>query len=46
MISTYKGELNGEEIDLLQVDSSDITWLLVKAIQELNEKVEQLENIS
>jgi len=44
MISTYKGELNGEEIDLLQVDSSDITWLLVKAIQELNEKVNQLQN--
>ena len=51
MVSTYKGKLNGKEKELLQVDASDMTWLLVKAIQEqqaiiekLNERITVLEN--
>ena len=44
MVSTYKGMLNEKENDLLQIDSSDITWLLVNAIKELNAKITELEN--
>lgn len=51
MVSTYKGKLNGKEQELLQVDASDMTWLLVKAIQEqqaiiekLNQRILALEN--
>jgi hypothetical protein len=51
MVSTYKGKLNGEVQELLQVDASDMTWLLVKAIQEqqaiiekLNARITDLEN--
>jgi len=43
MVSTYKGKLNGKETELLQVDASDMTWLMVKAIQELNAKITALE---
>lgn len=51
MVSTYKGKLNGKDVELLQVDASDMTWLLVKAIQEqqaiiekLNARITDLEN--
>lgn len=42
MVSTYKGKLNGKEQELLQVDASDMTWLLVKAIQEQQAIIEKL----
>lgn len=42
MVSTYKGKLNGQEQELLQVDASDMTWLLVKAIQEQQTIIEKL----
>ena len=42
MISTYKGELNGKETEVLRVDASDMTWLLVKAIQEQQCEIKQL----
>lgn len=42
MVSTYKGKLNDKETDLLQVDASDMTWLLVKAIQEQQAIIEKL----
>jgi hypothetical protein len=42
MVSTYKGKLNGKEAELLQVDASDMTWLLVKAIQEQQKIIEKL----
>jgi hypothetical protein len=42
MVSTYKGKLNGKEAELLQVDASDMTWLLVKAIQEQQAIIEKL----
>jgi hypothetical protein len=44
MISTYKGKLNGKETELLSIDSSDMTWLLVKAIQELKQEIDTLKN--
>lgn len=42
MVSTYKGKLNGKYAELLQVDASDMTWLLVKAIQEQQAIIEKL----
>jgi len=42
MVSTYKGKLNGKSQELLQVDASDMTWLLVKAIQEQQAIIEKL----
>lgn len=42
MVSTYKGKLNGKAQELLQVDASDMTWLLVKAIQEQQAIIEKL----
>jgi len=42
MVSTYNGKLNGKEQELLQVDASDMTWLLVKAIQEQQAIIEKL----
>jgi len=42
MVSTYKGKLNGKEQELLQVDASDMTWLLVKAIQDQQAIIEKL----
>jgi hypothetical protein len=42
MVTTYKGKLNGKEAELLQVDASDMTWLLVKAIQEQQAIIESL----
>jgi hypothetical protein len=46
MVSTYKGKLNGKEQELLQVDASDMTWLLVKAIQELKAEIDLLKGIA
>jgi len=42
MVSTYKGKLNGKAHELLQVDASDMTWLLVKAIQDQQAIIEKL----
>lgn len=54
MVSTYQEKLNEEDeflSEIKKVDSSEITWLLVKAIQEqqsiitsLNERIESLES--
>jgi hypothetical protein len=42
IVSSYKGKLNGKETELLTIDASDITWLLVKAIQEQQSQIEAL----
>jgi hypothetical protein len=43
MVSTFKGKLNGKETDLFQIDVSDLNWMFVNAIKELNAKIEALE---
>ena len=45
-VSTYKAKLNPqdeEDSDIKKFDATEITWLLVKAVQELSAKVTALE---
>ena len=46
-VSTYKAKLNPEEedSDIKKFDATEITWLLVKAVQELSAKVTALEAV-
>ena len=47
-VSTYKAKLNPEDeedSDIKKFDATEITWLLVKAVQELSAKVTALEAV-
>lgn len=43
MVSTYKGKLDGKEVELMQVDGSDFTMLLINSVKELAAQVKELQ---
>ncbi len=43
-VKVYRDTLEGEPTDLLKVDASDLTWMLVNAVKELSARVVQLES--
>ena len=44
MVSTYAGEIDGQPVpDIRRLDTSELVFALVNAVQTLSRKVEELE---
>lgn len=43
-VKVYDDTLDGVPTELLKVDASDLTWMLVNAVKELSQRVRQLES--